>query len=245
MGILTEITEIFFPSNIYCIGCGAIIDRSRPYALCDNCIDEFRFALGRTCLKCGKPLAKNNVRAFCRDCGQGERLFDKGYCCMLYGSKEKVPLLALKYGEKPYIGRKLGQLLYDRLEPENLKVDIVVPVPLSRTRKAKRGYNQAEIIAREVAKRMRVPCVCAIVRNKNTRPMSGLSAGEREKNLQNAFTVRPHFSRMIAGSSVLLTDDIFTTGSTANACASVLREAGAARIYFASVAAGADLTIEN
>lgn len=245
MDILTEITELFFPSNIYCIGCGSIIDRSRPYALCDMCIAEFRFALGRTCLKCGKPLAQNNARDVCRDCGMGERLFDKGYCCMLYGSKEKVPLLALKYGEKPYIGKKLGQLLCDRLESEALAVDMVVPVPLSRTRKAKRGYNQAEIVAREVAKGMRVPCVRAIARNKNTRPMSGLSAGERERNLQNVFTVPPRFSKMVQGGSILLIDDIFTTGSTANACAWALRTAGAAYICFASVASGADMTIEN
>lgn len=245
MGILTEITEALFPSGIYCIGCDAMIDRSRPYALCDMCLSEYRFVLGRTCAKCGKLLADHNLRDTCRDCAGRDRAFDKGYCCVVYGSKEKMPILALKYGDKPYIGRKLGELLYDRLAPEGLALEYIVPVPLSRKRKAKRGYNQAEIIAKEVARRLKLPCIRALSRSKDTKPMSGLSIAEREANLENVFTISPRFSKMIAGGSVLLIDDIFTTGSTADACALALRKAGARRIYFASVAAGADMLIEN
>ncbi|MDD2217364.1 MAG: ComF family protein [Eubacteriales bacterium] len=245
MNILTEIIEALFPSNIYCIGCGAIIDRSRPYALCDMCISEYRFVLGRTCSKCGKLLAKNNIHDLCHDCSGKHRAFYKGYCCLVYGSKEKAPILALKYGDKPYIGKKLGELLYDRLIPEQLEIECVVPVPLSRKRKAKRGYNQAEIIAKEVARRMKLPCIQALRRNKDTKPMSDLTISEREENLQNVFTISPRFSKMIKGGSILLIDDIFTTGSTADACALTMCEAGARRVYFASVAAGADITIEN
>lgn len=245
MSILKEITEALFPSSIYCIGCDAIIDRSRPYALCDMCRSEYRFVLGRTCTKCGKLLADHNLRNTCRDCIGRERAFDKGYCCVVYGSKEKMPILALKYGEKPYIGRKLGELLYDRLAPEELAFEYIVPVPLSRKRKAKRGYNQAEIIAKEVARRMKRPCIRALCRSKETRPMSGLSVAEREANLENVFTISPRFSKIIAGADILLIDDIFTTGSTADACAAALRKAGAQCIYFASIAAGADLLIEN
>ena len=235
-------SELLFPSNIYCISCGSIIDASRKYALCDGCIRLFHWANGRTCEKCGKILQDDYAFNTCVECRENERFFEKGYTCLQYGLFERELLLSFKYGGKAYIGEKIAEVMADRIKCECLKTDLVIPVPMHKKKENERGYNQAEIISRFLAKKLRLPhSGKLLLRTGNTSAMSRLTPEERRLNIENAFSVAKNSKKSIAGKRVLLVDDIYTTGSTADACSAALLAAGAEAVCFISFASGANL----
>lgn len=231
--------EALFPSNIYCISCGSLIDRTRRYALCDQCIEHFHWLGKKTCGKCGKILAETYRHALCYDCRQYSHIFDRGYTCVTYGFYERDLMMDYKYRGKAYIGKKLGDILYDRISLEGLTVDYIVPVPMYKKKEQKRGYNQAALMAKRLGRRMETPYVKGmLVRQRDTKPMRGLNPAQRFENLQDAFAISPNNSYNIEGKRILLIDDIYTTGSTADACADALRKGGVGQVFVLSFAAG-------
>lgn len=234
--------DLIYPSNIYCISCGNIIDDSRPYSLCDVCVRTLRWANGRTCSRCGKLLQEDYGSDLCTDCIDGEHVFQKGFTCVEYGSAERELMHQFKYKDKAYLGRKLAEIMYDRIQPEKLDPDLILPVPMFRRKEKQRGYNQAAVLAASLSRYMGVPYERKLlVRRVDTEAMSGLGALGRRKNIQEVFAV-PHDKMIrLTGKRLLLIDDIYTTGSTADACASVLLEAGAAEVFVFTFASGANL----
>ena len=239
---IKNLLELLFPSNIYCIACGGIIDASRAYSLCDKCVREFHWANGRTCEKCGKILQDSYIHGVCTDCRDSERAFEKGYACVMYGLHERGLLLSFKYGGKTYIGAKIADAMADRLKHEDLEIDLVMPVPMHRSKEMRRGYNQAGIIASQLAKKLSLPYSAKLLlRTGNTAAMSRLAPEERRMNMENAFSVKEGVKKHIAGKRILLVDDIYTTGSTADACSRALVCSGARSVRVVSFAAGANL----
>lgn len=260
-----RILESVFPTDIYCMCCGSIIDGSRTYALCDDCIEKVHWAVGNTCDKCGKILDEGYPHPLCNDCRMRERVFDKGFTCAQYGLYERALMMDLKYRDKSYIGPKTGEILADRIEPEvcagtagkpadeRIPVDWVVPVPLSEKRMEERGYNQAELLARPVAERIGVPLVRnGLVRKAETQAMKDLGVQGRFLNMKGAFAVSGAFEEILCGgsmtndtarNSILLIDDIMTTGATLDACALALKKAGAGKVYVLTFAAGGNVPV--
>ena len=242
MGIKDKILDALFPSNIYCISCGSLIDNTREYALCDSCKLRFHWVGMKTCAKCGKILQENYRHELCYDCRKYDRSFDKGFSCVQYGLLERGVLMDYKYKGMSYIGQKLGDILYDRMEAEAIEYDLIVPVPMYSKNQIKRGYNQAQVMAARLAARNNLPCASELlVRLKKTAPMKGLGAVERYENLKNVFAVSSKNHYTIAGKRILLVDDIYTTGSTLDACSKVLKAAGAAEVYVLTFACGANI----
>ena len=240
--IIKYLLELLFPSGIYCVSCKSIIDNSRVYALCDKCMELFRWANGRTCEKCGKIIQEQYPHDICADCRENGHYFEKGYTCVQYGVNERELLLSLKYGGNAYIGEKIALIMADRLETEDLEIDFIIPVPMHKSKQKKRGYNQADIIARHLSKKLSLPYLGKLLlRTGNTAAMSGLSAHERRENIENAFSVADKKAGKIEGKSILLVDDIYTTGSTASACARALIEKGARKVRVITFAAGANM----
>lgn len=234
--------EWIYPSNIYCISCGSIIDNSRDYALCDSCMQRFHWLGEKTCQKCGKILSPDYRNPLCWDCRTFDHEFDRGFTCVQYGLYERGLLMDYKYRGKAYIGRKLGDVLYDRMSLEEETFDLLVPVPMHRKKQARRGYNQADIMARRMSRRSGIPCAPGLLqRRRETLPMKGLGPFERYENLRGSFSVSPQNHYPIEGKRILLIDDIYTTGSTADACSLALREAGAGRVCVVSFACGANI----
>lgn len=236
------ILDLIYPSNIYCISCGNIIDCSRPYALCDSCIRMVKWANGRTCGRCGKILQDGYEPELCTDCLEGEHFFEQGFTCAEYDQIERHLLHQFKYKDKAYVGRKLAEIMFERIQTEALSLDLIIPVPMYAGKERKRGYNQAAILASCLAKRM----ACAygaklLIRKSETEAMSRLGAAERRRNIQEAFTVPSKKLSIIKGKDILLVDDIYTTGSTADSCARVLLEAGARKVLVFTFASGANL----
>ena len=272
--LLEEVTEALFPSNIYCIVCGSLIDRSRTYSLCDECARQMHWITGRTCSICGKALPDTYLgrnpdgRPVCYDCHIRSHDFTRGWSCLTYGLHEREVMMDIKYNGKGYIARKMGDVMFDRMETlieaalseGILPFDVVIPVPVSKKRLAKRGYNQSELMARKFVKRWKdfareaetvtatgcdvARCLCPVlethvlVRQKETTMLRSLNPEERRLALHDAFAVEPALQQRITGRNVLLIDDIYTTGATADACSKVLLDAGASAVYLLTLCSG-------
>lgn len=231
--------EALYPSNIYCISCGSIIDKTRDYALCDSCMEVFHWLGNKTCKKCGKILQEDYKHGLCYDCRAFDHDFDKGFTCVQYGLHERGVLMDYKYKGMSHIGRKLGDILYDRMALEEVDFDLVVPVPMYRKKQNKRGYNQAAIMALRFAQKCGKPCAQNLLRRRReTAPMKGLGAFERHENLKGALEVSPANHYKIKGRRFLVIDDIYTTGSTLDECSRILHEEGAEKVYVLTFACG-------
>lgn len=239
MKIIEKFLDLVYPPNIYCLMCGSVIDKTRRYSLCDNCIEKFMWVRDRTCEKCGKILEENYTKSLCPDCLEREHYFDKGYTCAKYGLYERSLIVDFKKGDKSYIGRILGEILYDRIVIENLPVDVIISVPVHKKKLKQRGYNQAEIMAYELARRMDI-CYRGdfLLRKKKTVPMKRLGAMDRMINLSGAFEVNPDVADEIQGKNILIVDDIYTTGATVDQCSKILKENHAKKVYVLTFAAG-------
>lgn len=241
------IAEAIFPSNIYCICCGSLIDKSRPYALCDLCIKKFHWITGRTCEKCGKALPDTYRGRMCYDCMRIEHAFEKGFSCLTYGLYEREVLLDFKYNGKGYYGVKFGDILYDRMACETVEPDVIIPVPISTGRMKKRGYNQTALMAARLAKRRGIHMdENVLVRKRDTQLLRSLNPADRRLALADAFMIHAKGTASgnsegdarIKGKTVLLVDDIFTTGATVDTCSKVLLDAGAEKVYVLTLASG-------
>ena len=233
--------DLVFPPQLYCHSCGAVIDSTRTYGLCDDCITKFSWAGGSVCAKCGKPLPETALHDTCYDCRTTQHAFDRGYTCASYGLYERMLISEFKERSKDHIGHAIAEVMADRIAGESLSPDILTAVPAGRWKTAKRGYDQTEIVAQSLARRIGIRYLELLVRTRHTRTMRQLGAGERRANVQGAFSILKGRDSIIAGKKILLIDDVYTTGSTLDACAAVLKEVGAARVDVLTFAAGADV----
>ena len=271
---LHGISEALFPSNIYCVVCGSLIDSSRPYALCDACVKKMHWINGTdiegkpqsVCEKCGKAIPGGSHR-LCFDCMRQEHAFRKGFSCLTYGLHERELLMKLKYSGHGYLGRVFGDILFDRMKGElaALQLDLVVPVPVSEGRFRRRGYNQSAVMGRQFMRRWRqeanaietetkktdakagmrgftlsIPAYdeYILVRIKETAMLRSMNPAERALAMREAFAVKAGTEDRIAGKTILLIDDIYTTGATLDAASRTLLSAGAACTYILTLASG-------
>lgn len=205
-------------------------------------MEKFHFANKKTCEKCGKILLDDSFFNCCKDCRTENHDFDKGYTCLMYGLMERKVLKRFKYCGESYMKDKLSKLLYDRLKIEldkGLLCDYIAFVPIHKRKKAERGYNQAELLAKGLSKITGIECLSKIlVRDKYTVPMSGLDKQMRKINLKEAFSINEEWKGEIEGKNILLIDDIYTTGATADCCSILLKEEGATMVYLLTLMAG-------
>lgn len=214
--------DLLFPPH--CPGCGGRLDPADDGTLCPACRRDLPLPGEPLCAGCGT--AASAAAAFCPSC-RGGYAMDAVVFAAPYAGTAKELVHRCKYRADFAAGRFLAHLLASRVEtalPGG--VDVLVPVPLHRWRLAGRGFNQAALLARGVARRLRLPvAVAALGRTCNTRTLAGLHPEERSRVLRDAFTARQ--PEQLAGRRVLLVDDVLTTGATADGCCRALKGAGA------------------
>lgn len=194
---------------------------------------EYFCASCRTPFQNPFPLDDQGLCALCRN---GLRGFDAAYCFGAYEGVLRELIHIYKYGRVRTLARPLGGLLVRALARDE-QYDLVTAVPLHWRRRWQRGFNQAGLLAREVARHSGIPFARALRRVRSTRAQAGLSNTARRSNMVSAFACRRGMRNgRLRGRRVLLIDDVMTTGSTAAACARALKSAGAARVALLTVA---------
>lgn len=209
-----------------CPGCGVITQRDHEFCLA--CWSALDFLAGPHCACCGSPFEVDpGEGALCGACHAEPPAFDRMRAAVAYGPIARALALKLKYGRRPGIAQMMARHMRRHLPADDGW--LVAPVPLHRWRIWRRGYNQSALMARAVADGTgQMLALDLIERVKATPILRGLGPSGREKAVRGAFRVADR--DRVKGRSVLLIDDVYTTGATVRACAQVLRRAGAARI---------------
>lgn len=221
--------DLIFPSGIYCINCDAPI-YNKPYGLCDTCREKITWIKGRTCGKCGKPLENWYFPDTCRDCLNEKHFFTKGFSCAVYDDSVKKIIIDLKYNGKGYYAKHIAEIMYQKLNEQNLQIDCIIPVPLHPKKQKERGYNQSYLLAKHLAHLSQTEINDRIlIRNRYTQSQNKLSLINRQKNIKNAFTIINN--GYICNKNILLVDDVYTTGNTVDACCKEMMRYGVKNIY--------------
>lgn len=227
--------DLLYPRR--CPVCQEIVGEGRK--ICPECKKQLIFVKEPTCMKCGKPLFKEEERKeYCADCEKKQHSFLRNYGVLLYEEQSKKSMYAFKYQNKREFADWYTETIWQCYGQtiEQLGIEAVIPVPIYKKKRRKRGYNQAELLAVRLAKKLEVPCFRqGLVRKIDTKPQKELAREERYYNMQRAFSIGKITE--IVG-TVLLVDDIYTTGSTMEACTKVLQQAGIKNVYGCTVCIG-------
>lgn len=240
--ILTFLNKLLFPGA--CPICGQVQEQrvtgDGVARICPDCEKKVRRVLPPFCLKCGKPLGRGGeCREYCGDCARQKHFFVQGRAVFVYGSVVRG-MYRMKYGNRRDFSVTFAREAYIALGDwiRHVQPQALIPVPLHPSRRRKRGYNQAELLARELSRLTGIPLERSLVkRSVRTRPQKELNTLERKNNLKNAFQMSKNSVHLI---KVLLIDDIYTTGSTADALAETLMGAGIEKVYVLCICIGGD-----
>ncbi len=219
-----------------CVLCGDSVVKT--ISLCESCRQDFPI-LENACLQCGLPLGSaNEHNAICGQCLKSPTAIDYTSCLYHYEIPLDYLITELKYNQKLVHAAILAELLLARLSEgsaENLP-DVILPVPLHKSRLIKRGFNQSLEIARPIAKQLDIPIGLDLVRRKKqTRTQTDLTAVERKKNIRGCFEIIKKDS-LSEYDHIVIVDDVVTTGSTTNELATLLKKSGVKKVGVWSIA---------
>ena len=224
--------DLIFPPR--CPLCSQICRNKN--GICPECRKKIKYIKEPRCLKCGKQLELED-QEYCKDCKERKRFFVQGRALYEYESVAGA-LYRFKYkGKKEYgkiFGEEMAFFMADYIR--SIRPDALVPVPMYPTKKRIRGYNQAQVLAESLGKHLDIPVKTNLVRRiRNTKALKSLNSKERLNNLKNAFILEGNGVKL---STIVIVDDIYTTGSTIDSVAKVFLEAGVKRVYFLTLAVG-------
>jgi ComF family protein len=227
--------SILFPDE--CRLCNVPLRGYTRVPVCASCLDWPAALLAEYfCVRCKTPFQNRfplDEQGRCALCRLGARGFDAAYCFGAYEGALRDLIHLLKYdGMKP-LSKPLGEYLSLAL-PLDEPFDAVVPMPLHWRRRFDRGFNQAALLAKEIARRRKIPVLNAVRRVRATKSQIGLSNSKRRLNVRGAFRARR--GKPLEGLRILLIDDVMTTGATASACGAVLKRAGAKSVTLLTLA---------
>jgi len=207
--------------------------------ICVGCRAKPQYIREPRCRKCGKQLL-DEAQVFCGDCMQRRHVFDYG--CALYDYQSmKKSIYRFKYKGRCEYASFYAREIQEHLGKELalMGADSIVPVPIHAARRRIRGYNQAELVAAELSRLTNIPMYANLVRRvRNTIPQKELDAQQRQNNLKKAFNIGADVVKL---SKAILVDDIYTTGSTLDAVAKVLKQGGVGKVYFITLSIGEGL----
>lgn len=218
-----------------CLLCFQVLPISCKDVVCLDCIKLLKYIESPTCSICGRHENKGN--ALCNDCKDDTFYFKQNFAAFLYDDTVKNIIHKLKYSNHPEYAAKLGILMANKFLGLSIlsEIDYIMPAPMHKARKNKRGFDQSEILARQASKIFNIKLALNFaIRTKNTDKQSTLKPNERKDNVWQAFkVVNPNLTE---NKSFLIVDDIYTTGSTLNELSRTLIEAKAKNIYTMTLA---------
>ena len=225
---LKSFVEFVYPST--CPLCNARVETHGE--LCADCWTSFNWIDGPKCIRCGFPFASSfdlSPNMMCPTCAAGKCELDLIRSACVYDDASRAAMLPYKHSGRVQYSRFMSRAMIWALRDVDIMPDVVMPVPVARKRLFQRGYNQATLLARPIARAYGVRVDHDSVARKYRENMGHKTAAQRAKNIHNVFVVRN--PDQIRGKKILLVDDVMTTGATFNELYRVLIKAGATAVY--------------
>jgi len=222
--LVKKARDVCYPQ--VCVHCHERIPDQKVW-LCGRCNDNLSYMPEQQCPKCGYPTEESE----CGNCAENSFVFTQAKSVFLFENAARSMVHCLKYDGMSDIAAWFAYRIYKTIFYEAAlgDIDYVTAIPLHKVRKRDRGFNQSELIARSLALKLDIPYSGRLlIRKNNTVSQTFLTAGERKKNLENAFAPG---NIVLTGKSILLIDDVFTTGTTVNEASKTLLKAGAAQVF--------------
>lgn len=237
--IIEKLLNILYP--VKCPFCGVITSagaekRNSHNGICAECRKKIKYITEPRCKKCGKPVSREESE-YCFDCTGKKHSFEEGRSLWIHKAPVDQAVYAFKYQNRRIYGKTFGAELAEQYGKylRKKEIDVIMPVPLHKKRRKNRGYNQAEILANELGKRTGIPVDGkSLKRIKETSPQKKLNDKGRKQNIKGAFAVDGN----VTGKTIVLVDDIYTTGSTLDEAARTLYRNGAEKVYFLTISIG-------
>lgn len=227
--IKDTLKDIFFPLRYTCSSCGKEVFNGQSF--CEECNNNLKFISEKKCQKCGRETAFATEE--CSSC-YGETAVDVSRSVFVYDGPIKNVIYKFKYSFAPYLAEVLAPFLKNVYLENFFAPDIITFVPMSEKAEKKRGYNQSELLADELAKLLSTDAYSVLEKVKDTPNQAELDFKERSRNLKGAFRVTD--KKIVKGKRILLIDDVLTTGATSREVASALKMAGSKSVYLLTVA---------
>lgn len=222
-----HLLALLFPDD--CRICGQPLETFSAVPVCPACLEQPEpFLAEFFCLRCRTPFLNPrplNDEGLCRLCAAGVTAFDGAWACGAYDGRLRSLIHLFKYRRMIPLARPFGRMMA-RAFPRDQRFDYLVPVPAHWRRRFSRGFDQAELLSRELSRRTGIPVLRALRRIRHTAAQAGLTRRQRRDNIRGCFETRD--PGRVRGARLLLIDDVLTTGATANAAADALRRGGAA-----------------
>ncbi len=219
--------EMIYPAR--CMGCEVYTDGAQ--GLCPDCWSKTFFITGAACKQCGTPLPGEGTDLLCDSCITFPPAWNHGAAAVIYAEGGRKMVLALKRGDRLDLAPALARWMHSPAKPLLKRADIIAPVPLHRWRLLRRKFNQSAELARHLARFSGQYCLPDLInRQRRTPSQDGLNRAERMDNQRGAFRISKRHMPALKGKSVLLVDDVMTTGATLSACAEALFAAGASNV---------------
>lgn len=234
------LASVLFPAP--CRLCGELLDTAGRIPICRSCLASLRPLHGPSCSRCGRPFASPVAvqienPPLCHICRRGLYDFDFARSYGAYTEAMAGAIMLLKYQGVAPLANWFATVLRDtaKRNPEIYVTDVIVPVPAHASRLRERGYNQAELIAKPLARSLGLPCRSYLLVRTRPRPDKlRLTLRERWRSVRGAYAIRQGLQ--VDNLRVLLVDDVLTTGATLDACSRALRKAGASKVIALTVA---------
>ena len=232
---LEKLAQFLLPPQCYC--CGDFLEEGQR-GICPDCFSGVRWIKPPFCTVCGIPFPSPETENHpCGACLKKEKYFTAARALGYYEGSLQEAIHRWKYEGKTHLTSLLGYWMLEGLDRYwgKDRFDLLIPVPLHIQRLRQRGFNQALLLVKELSRRTGVPYAKRILRKKRaTNPQVTLSRREREKEVRGAFVIAE--KKKLEGKAILLVDDVYTTGATANECSRVLRAAGAESVDILTLA---------
>jgi ComF family protein len=230
----SALLNLLFPPQ--CLSCDALVPTHGT--LCLTCWQKVSFITEPFCACCGLPFEfALGDGALCGECLREHPPFSRARAALRYDEHSKSLILKLKYHDQSYLSRIYGAWLAKAGAEMLAASDVIVPVPLHYWRFVSRRYNQSALLAQSLSKACGLPCLPdGLLRTRKTASQAGLTRAQRFDNVRGAFTANRKHAAKLAGKSVLLVDDVMTTGATLEQCCKALLKAGASTVNVLTLA---------
>ena len=219
------ILDLLYPRR--CPSCKKIVGTD---GFCQNCWEKLLFIHKPFCVCCGKKLSSTGQNFLCPDCITKKNYFDQNISVFVYNHTIAKAIFEFKFKRKLFLSKNFAVLMNNKIKDITYyPIDYMVCVPMSKARLRKKGFNHSLLLAKDLSKLSNIIFLKdVLIKMKDTKKQVGLNYDERKRNLKNSFILKEKYKNTLKNKNILIVDDVFTTGSTINECAKVLKLYGKA-----------------